>query len=170
MAGLLLGGSVHQWHFSFLSLSQINCLLKIAESFEEVVKIRKKQKLLCIYRTKSNKNDHLLVLNYQYQLKVFFYRSEMNEISCNFKELNTEEIYICKCIMNNSHLYHCKVLNDRKDLKHNYEDLLNGTLHQQKYVLDIMKKNLEYFRTSLRSLRADPSRCNSTKRQNAPIH
>ena len=30
-------------------------------------------------------------------------------------------------------------------MKHQYEDLLKGTLHEQKYVLHIMNKNLENF-------------------------
>ena len=79
----------------------------------------------------------------------------MNLISCNFKELNKEELCICKCIMNNTHLYHCKILNEGKDLQHNYKYLFNGTLHQQKYVLNIKKKNLEYFRKITLAARAD---------------
>ena len=95
------------------------------------------------------------VLNYQDQIEIFSYRSEMNEIACNFKELKQEELCICKNILNNTHLYHCKVLNNGKDLIHNYEDLLNGTLHQQKYGLNIMKKNLDYLRKITLATRAD---------------
>ena len=46
----------------------------------------------------------------------------MNTIVCNFKKLNKEQLSICKCIMNNTHIYHCKVPNDGENLKYKYED------------------------------------------------
>ena len=150
------------------------CDYEIAESFEEVSKMKKshyekivnrkinteafiylkskiKSKGSSIkYGTNLEMQSYLKpnrVLTFQEQIEIFSYRSKMNEISCNFRDLKKEEeLCICKSTMNNTHLYHCKVINNGKDPKHNYEDLLNGTLHQQKYVLKIMKKNLEYFR------------------------
>ena len=94
------------------------------------------------------------VLSYQDQIKIFSYRAEMNELKINFKGLKEEEFCICTHIMNN-HLYECKSLNSDDNSKYQYEDLLNGTFHQQKKILNILKKNLEYYRKIVLATRAD---------------
>ena len=86
------------------------------------------------------------VLSYQDQIKIFSYRAEMNELKINFAGLKEEEFCICTHIMNNHHLYECKSLNSDDNSKYQYEDLLNGTLHQQKNIVSILKKNLANYR------------------------
>ena len=86
------------------------------------------------------------VLNYQEQTEIFSYRAEMNDLKINFKGLKEQEYCICKTVLNNSHLFQCKLLNNGENTKYQYEDLLNGTLHQQKHIFSILKKNLANYR------------------------
>ena len=70
----------------------------------------------------------------------------MNELKINFKGLKEEEFCICTHIMKNHNLYECKSLNNDDNSNYQYKDLLNGTLHQQKNILDSLKKNHEFYR------------------------
>ena len=81
------------------------------------------------------------VMTYQDQIEIFSYRSEMNDISLKYNEIQDNKVCVCTQELNNSHLYECITLNNGEALKLKYEDILNGTLHQQKYVLNILKKN-----------------------------
>ena len=47
------------------------------------------------------------------------------------------------------------ILNNGESPKETYEDILNGTLHQKKNVLNIMKRNLGNYRTITLAARAD---------------
>ena len=80
------------------------------------------------------------VLSYQDQIEIFSYRAEINELKNNFKGLKDEEFCICNHIMNNHHLYECKSLNNDDNSKYQYDDLLNGTLHQQKNVFKYIEE------------------------------
>ena len=53
--------------------------------------------------------------------------------TCGLKD---NEICVCTNQLNNPHIFQCRILNDFKD-----QDILNRTLHQQKKILNIMKKN-----------------------------
>ena len=66
----------------------------------------------------------------------------MIDISLKFNELQDNKVCVCTKELHNSHLYECITLNNGEALKLKYEDILNETLHQQKYVLNILKKNL----------------------------
>ena len=87
------------------------------------------------------------VLTYPDQIEIFSYRSEMNEMNYNSKGLKDDEICVCTNILNNPHLYHCQILNNGESPKEKYEYILNGTLHHKKIFFNIMKRNLEKYRT-----------------------
>ena len=95
------------------------------------------------------------VMTYQDQIEVFSYRSEMNEISLKYNELQDNKVCVCTKELNNSHLYECTILNNGEALKSKYEDILNGTLYQQKYILNILKKNLAVYTKMTLAARAD---------------
>ena len=67
----------------------------------------------------------------------------MNEVNCNFKGLKEDERCVCTSILNNPHLFKCQILNNGESPMYNYQDILNGTLHQKKIIINIMKKNHE---------------------------
>ena len=83
------------------------------------------------------------VITFQEQIDIFSYRSQMNDMSLKYQEPKEVKICVCTKELTNNHLYECTTLNNGEQLKFNYEKILNGTLHQQKYILNILKKNLE---------------------------
>ena len=86
------------------------------------------------------------VMTYQDQIKIFSYISEVvNDISLKYNEIQDSKVCVCTKELNNSHLYECITLNNGEELELKYEDIFNGTLHQQKYVLSILKKNLAIY-------------------------
>ena len=48
---------------------------------------------------------------------------------------------VCTKTLNYQHLFQCKILNNCDNSELKYEDILNGTLHQKKHILNILKKN-----------------------------
>ena len=80
------------------------------------------------------------------QIKIFSYRSEMHEFHFNFRGLRGNEIFVCTNQLINPHIFQCRILNGFKGHELNYRDILNGTLHQQKKILNIMKKNIPNYR------------------------
>ena len=95
------------------------------------------------------------VLTYEEQVELFSYRSEMNEVSLKFKEYQEFKSCLCNEELNNIHIFQCKILNNGEYPENTYEELLNGTLHKQKFFLNIMKKNLEQLRKITKAARAD---------------
>ena len=85
--------------------------------------------------------NHVLTL--KEQIEIFSYRSKMNEFNFNFKGLKDEESCVCTIKLSNPHIFQCRILNEFKDHELKYEDILNGTLHQQKNILNTMKKNIK---------------------------
>ena len=83
------------------------------------------------------------ILTFDDQLEIFSFWTRMNGLSYNTK--GTSEIEYCKCgsEMENEHLFLCNFLNAGQVLKYKYDDLLNGTLAQQKYIITILRKNME---------------------------
>ena len=82
------------------------------------------------------------LLNFQEQIAIFSFRTRMNPLSYNFG--NKSEIEKCKCEeqITNQHLLECDVLNNgRHDFK--YQQILNGTILEQKTILSILMKNIE---------------------------
>ena len=131
--------------------------LDIAKSFEEVKNMRKNHyESLVNKKVKAEAFKYLLnkvktkgslinygnslemqnylkpnaVLTFQEQVNIFSYRSEMNEIS--MKYIHGYEWCICKEEMNNAHIFQCKLLNNDDNPGLKYNQILNGTLHQQK--------------------------------------
>ena len=90
------------------------------------------------------------VLTFQDQKESFAYRSEMNELNYNFEGIKEDEKWVCAQTLNYIHLFHNIEYSESK-----YEDFLNGTLHQKKNILNIMKKNMETFRKITVSARAN---------------
>ena len=155
---------------------------EIATTFEEVKNMNKKQyeKSICEkvqqeafqylknkikskgstidYGTRLAMQNYLKpnnVLTFQDQKEIFAFRSEMNELNYNFKGLKEDEKCVCAQTLNNIHLFQCKILNNSEYSELKYEDFLNGTLHQKKKTLNIMKKNMETFRNITLAARAD---------------
>ena len=95
------------------------------------------------------------VLTYEEQVELFSYRSEMNEVSLKFKEYQEFKTCFCNEELNNIHICQCTILNNREYPENKYEELMNGTLHKQKYFFNIMKKNLEQLRKITKAAGAD---------------
>ena len=77
----------------------------------------------------------------------------MNEFNFNYKGLNDNETCVCSRKLNNPHILQCPmpntqlpILNNSKHYEYKYADILNGTLHQQKNILNIMKTNIANYR------------------------
>ena len=81
------------------------------------------------------------IISFQEQVEIFSYRSEMNEVSLRYQEPTANKVCICNKELNNQHLYECITLNNGEEVKFKYENILNGNIHQQKYILNILKKN-----------------------------
>ena len=77
---------------------------------------------------------------------LFSYRSDMNEVNLKFKNYQEYKICVCNEELNNINIFQCQILNIDENSKHTYRELLNGTLHQKKALLNKMKKNLELLR------------------------
>ena len=95
------------------------------------------------------------VIKFQEQVEIFSFRSEMNEISLKYQEPKANKTCVCKKDLNNQHLYECTHLNNGVELKFKYENILNGTIHQQKYILNILEKNLAIYKKMTLASRAD---------------
>ena len=79
----------------------------------------------------------------------------MNEFNFNFKGLKDKKLCVCTNQLNNPHIFQCRILNYFKDHELKYQDILNGTLHQQKKILNIMEKNLANYIKITFAARAD---------------
>ena len=95
------------------------------------------------------------ILPFQEQIKICSDRSEMNHFNFNFRGLKDNELSVCTIQLNNPHILWCRILNDFKDHELNYQDITNGTLHQQKKILKIMKKNITNYSEITLAARAD---------------
>ena len=56
---------------------------------------------------------------------------------------NNTEFCHCGSEMVNEHGLLSNVLNEGQDKNHTYDDLLNGTLALQKYIISILRNNME---------------------------
>ena len=128
------------------SLYEKNINKKIQEEAFQYLKGKIKSKGSQIdYGTQLNMQDYLKpnnVLTFKEQIEIFSYRSEMNEFNFNFKGLNDDETCVCSSKLNNPHILQCQILNNFKHHEYKYTDILNGTLHQQKNILNIMMTNI----------------------------
>ena len=71
----------------------------------------------------------------------------MNPLKNNFKGDKIIQYCVCLQVMENKHLYYCEILNNGRKINHIYEDILNGTLHQQKDIINILTENMKKFET-----------------------
>ena len=102
------------------------------------------------YGNKLNIQSYLMpnnVLTLEQQRDIFNYRSEMNPLKNNFKGDKIIQYCVCLQVMENKHLYYCEILNNGRKINHIYEDILNGTLHQQKDIINILTENMKKFET-----------------------
>ena len=118
--------------------------IEIASSFEEIMKMKKsKFEKIVTEKLKAEAFNYLknkvkskgpkinywerlemqnylkpnYVLTFQEQVKIFSFRSEMNEISLNYQEHKANKTCICKIDSNNQHLYECIFWNNGVELK-----------------------------------------------------
>ena len=56
----------------------------------------------------------------------------MNDMGHKYQKPKAVKICVCITELNNNQLYECTTLNNGEQLKFNYENILNGTLHQKK--------------------------------------
>ena len=121
-----------------------------AEAFQYLKKKIKSKGSSIKYGDRLEMQDYMKpnkVLTFADQIELFSYRSDMNDVNLKFKNIEEYKKCVCNEDLNNIHLFQCNILNnDECGKTYTYEELLNGTLHQQKDLLNIMKKNLESLR------------------------
>ena len=76
------------------------------------------------------------------QRYIFSYRARMNQIKDNFKKMNYVDKCICGLILPNEHLYMCVILKEGRINKLIYNKIFNGTLSEQKKVINILNENV----------------------------
>ena len=83
------------------------------------------------------------ILTFQEQKLIFSYRARMNKLLYN--QPGNEETQLCQCGENitNEHLYNCIVLNQGNIGIDNYEQIFNGTISEQKRILNILEQNMK---------------------------
>ena len=82
------------------------------------------------------------VLTWDEQVDIFAYRSRMNDLKCNF---GGENICICGNFLDNEHLFICEALNKKTQRSTEYKNMFNGTIKEQKDIVQILKTNMKIF-------------------------
>ena len=82
------------------------------------------------------------ILTWEEQTAIFAYRSRMNSLKYNF---GGEDICVCGTVLNNEHLYSCETLNGEYLPSLKYSVIFNGTIVQQKEVIQILNRNKKIF-------------------------
>ena len=77
----------------------------------------------------------------------------MNTLKYNF---GGEDICVCGTLLKNEHLYSCETLNGENIMSLEYHKLFNGTIVQQKEVLQILKRNMKIFENYTQAQDASP--------------
>ena len=71
----------------------------------------------------------------------------MNDLKNNFKGKNDVEECLCGSdILVNQHLYQCELFNEGRKCEIQYIKLFNGSLLEQKEILNILEDNMEKYR------------------------
>ena len=83
--------------------------------------------------------NNILSVNEQHE--IFAYRCRMNKLKSNFPGMNLPENCICEAPLTNIHLYSCKYLR-KGEITLPYEQLFNGTIYEQKIILNILQENI----------------------------
>ena len=87
-------------------------------------------------------NNILTVSN---QCEIFSYRCRMNDLKYNFPGSEIEEVCICGTKLTNDHLYHCEYFGKHEELSPEYENIFNGTIHEQYQILKLLTQNIKYY-------------------------
>ena len=82
------------------------------------------------------------VLTVDEQQEIFSYRSRMNNLKYNYPGSKGIEYCVCGQFIDNPHLLSCTSLNIYNKYDFQYDELLNGNIHQQKEILTILKINM----------------------------
>ena len=83
------------------------------------------------------------ILTFPEQKLIFSYRSRMNKLLYN--QPGNGETELCQCGENitNEHLYYCTILNQGNIIIDKYELIFNGTISEQKRILNILEQNMK---------------------------
>ena len=122
----------------------VDSKIKIAAFIYLKSKIKSKGKEI-IYGDQLTCQNYLLpntILTFKEQKSIFSFRSRSNKLTYNYP--GNKEIELCECGVDitNEHLYNCLMLNQGKIVEDNYETIFNGTLIEQKQVLNILEQNM----------------------------
>ena len=73
----------------------------------------------------------------------------MNDLQYNFNGNNVVQSCLCnkKVILNNEHLFYCEVLNEGRKCNTPYIKLFNGTLFEQRDIVNILDANMRKYET-----------------------
>ena len=83
------------------------------------------------------------VLTFNDQKLIFAYRSRMNKLQYNYPGNKENELCQCGTNMTNEHLYNCNILNEENIIHDKYEQIFNGTITEQKRIIDILEHNMK---------------------------
>ena len=84
------------------------------------------------------------ILTWEEQVQIFSYRSRMNQLKYNF---GGEDICLCSLPLDNENLLNCESFNGGKPLNMDYTHIFNGTLKQQKDIIQMLNRNMKIFQT-----------------------
>ena len=110
-------------------------------------KIKSKGKEI-IYKNELRMQHYLSpnsVLTLDEQRNIFAYRLRMNSLNYNFPGKQIIDKCICGEVMNNEHLFSCNILNNGKQPETIYQNIFNGTLLEQKYIINILETNMRKY-------------------------
>ena len=83
------------------------------------------------------------ILTFHEQKLIFSYRSRMNKLMYN--QPGNKQTELCQCgeIITNEHLYYCIMLNEGIIRKDKYEQIFNGSITEQKIIINILDENMK---------------------------
>ena len=122
----------------------VDSKIKIAAFIYLKSKIKSKGKEI-IYGDQLTCQNYLLpntILTFKEQKSIFSFRSRSNKLTYNYPGNKEKELCECGVNITNEHLYNCLMLNQGKIVEDNYEQIFNGTLSEQKQVLNILEQNM----------------------------
>ena len=86
------------------------------------------------------------ILTLPEQRALLRYRVRSNPLQYNTPGSGETQYCVCLEVLKNEHLYSCQILNsdqNRSEEMPRYDAIFNGTLQQQKQIIDILIKNME---------------------------
>ena len=107
-------------------------------------KIKSKGKEI-IYGDQLTCQNYLLpntILTFKELKSIFLFRSRSSKLTYNYPGNKEKELCECEVDITNEHLYNCLFLNQGKIVEDKCEQIFNGTLSEQKKVLNILEQNM----------------------------